>query len=463
MNLHLYDTKSKTKKSLAPQEQRISLYVCGPTVYDRAHLGNARSVVVFDTLFRLLTHAYPDVCYVRNITDIDDKIIQAAHYNQESIHDLTQRTLGFFHHDMDALHAWRPTHEPRATDHVQDMIHLISTLIDKGYAYIVADHVMFHVKHMSHYGSLSGRSLDTQQAGARVAVDAHKRDPHDFVLWKPSHDGEPGWESPWGWGRPGWHIECSAMSHAFLPLPLTIHGGGQDLIFPHHENEQAQSCCGFDVPELAHIWMHNGILTVDGVKMAKSLNNFITVSDALKRWPGEVIRWVLLSAHYRQPLDWTESKLAQAKKNLDRLYEALTYISDKEPADPPQPPQPILSALYDDLNTPQAFKALFAQVNAVNQAADSDERTRRAQDVLASARLMGFAHHTPQAWFQGKTTSKSLESHALSAQEIEQHIEDREKARRYKDFTKADAVRQHLESQGIILEDRHGKTTWKRR
>lgn len=456
--LFLYDTGRKEKRLFEPLGTTVQMYVCGPTVYDRAHIGNARSVVVFDLLYRLLKEKYGDVRYVRNITDVDDKIIDAARLNGESINTLTERTLNFFHDDMDALFALRPTHEPHATQHIDGMIRIIERLMARNVAYIAGDQVMFHVKHCPDYGRLSGRRLSDQHAGARVDVDPSKRDPLDFVLWKPSAPEEPGWDSPWGRGRPGWHIECSAMSHALLDLPFDIHGGGQDLIFPHHENEQAQSCRAFDVPDLAHFWVHNGILTVGGEKMSKSLGNFVTVSDALKHWPGEVVRWVLLSAHYRQPLDWTKSKLKEAKKNLDYIYGALQKMQPDTKASNVKLSWNTLfaQALLNDLNTPAAFKHLLAQATIVHQDTSAHGPSDTVKTLLSWARFLGFAQQSPQEWFQGQPTE------GLSANDIDVLIQKRRDARSRKDFKTADEIRMHLKESGIILEDTGANTTWRR-
>ena len=458
-SLFLYDTSERKKRRFEPRAPMVQMYVCGPTVYDRAHIGNARSVIVFDLLYRVLKGKYKNVCYVRNITDIDDKIITAAQQNQEPIEALTQRTLKFFHDDMDALLALRPTKEPLATQHIEGMIKIIEKLIDQDVAYISKNQVMFHVKHSPNYGRLSGRNVTDQKAGARVDVDQTKKDPLDFVLWKPSSSEEPGWESPWGRGRPGWHIECSAMSHAFLDLPFDIHGGGQDLIFPHHENEQAQSCSAFKIDTLAHFWIHNGILTVDGEKMSKSLNNFVTVSEALKNWPGEVVRWVLLSTHYRQPLDWTSQRLHEAKKNLDRLYGALQHAKAiKLPEDCEFDWQtPFGQSLLDDLNTPLAFKHLLDQAHVIYQGSSAKEHFESAQKLLSWARFLGFCNKTPTEWFQNKTSPD-----VLSAETIENFIQKRRAARQKRDFATADKIRTELRSMGVILEDTGAQTSWRR-
>lgn len=460
-DLLLYDTKAKKKKIFRPRKEVVQIYVCGPTVYDRAHVGNARSVVVFDLLYRVLKSLYSKVRYVRNITDIDDKIIVAARNNKEEISTLTRRTLDFFHKDMGALGAMRPTHEPLATQYVPHMVKMIETLINKKYAYVVNGHVMFHVKHYNCYGSLSRRTLEKNHPGARIAVNNLKRDPNDFVLWKPSDQGEPSWESPWGYGRPGWHIECSAMSHAFLDVPFDIHGGGQDLIFPHHENEQAQSCCSLDTEELAYFWMHNGILTVDGEKMSKSLGNIVTVPNALKSWSGEVIRWALLSTHYRQPLDWNASKLHQAKENLARLNDALCQLpksktNRKKQVDSSQDDAGVREALLNDLNTPLAFSKLRILIDRVFSAQDTQELAQQHDLLLKTANLMGFGHKEP-----GVSVSSEWRKGCLAEEKIELLIQERQKAKQDKNYAQADAIRDELKSKGIFLEDTSTGTTWR--
>jgi cysteinyl-tRNA synthetase len=363
--IRIYNTLARAKQRFEPiDEANVRLYVCGPTVYDYAHIGNARPVVVFDVLFRLLKHVYgPEhVTYVRNITDVEDKIIKAALENGEEIDALTRRTTQVYHEDMAELGALPPSFEPRATQHVPGMVALIETLIAKDHAYEADGHVLFSVPSMKNYGSLSRHSRDELVAGARVEVAPYKRDPADFVLWKPSNDQQPGWDSPWGRGRPGWHIECSVMSAAHLGETFDIHGGGQDLIFPHHENEIAQSICGTD-GDFAKYWMHNGYVVVNGEKMSKSLGNFFTVRELLDEedWPGEqhkkgeAIRLALLSAHYRQPLDFTRDKMKEAKAQLDGLYGALRHVNEDVVA---APPQDVLDALSDELNTPLALAGI---------------------------------------------------------------------------------------------------------
>ena len=455
--LHLHNTLTRRKEVFEPLDPaNVRMYVCGPTVYDRAHIGNARPVVVFDVLYRLLREAYgPEhVSYVRNITDIDDKIITAAQANGELISELTRRTTEAFHADMGALQTLQPTHEPRATDYVAQMIALIERLIEKGHAYAAEGHVLFAVSTMENYGCLSRRDRGELVAGARVEVAPYKRDAADFVLWKPSEAGQPGWDSPWGRGRPGWHIECSAMSAELLGPSFDIHGGGQDLIFPHHENEIAQSTCGFG-SEFARYWMHNGYVIVNGEKMSKSLGNFFTVRDLLDEgWAGEAIRLVLLSAHYRQPLDFNREKLVDAKTQLDRLYQALRNSETVEAADT-GPSEGLMAALRDDLNTPEALADIHELAHALNKAADASEAGRIKGELLASGWLLGLLQQDPEVWFKGGED-------AGEAEEIERLIADRLAARKRKDFAEADRIRDDLKARGIVLEDSSQGTTWKR-
>ena len=505
--LYLYDTKAREKRLFAPiAADKVQMYVCGPTVYDRAHLGNARSVVVFDVLYRVLLLHYPDVCYVRNITDVDDKIIEAAAQKKISIRDLTQKTLTFFHQDMASLGVLPPTLEPKATAYIPEMIAMIERLVEKGFAYVADAHVMFHVKQYKEYGALSGKSVVTQKAGARVGVEAYKKSPEDFVLWKPSAADEPGWDSPWGYGRPGWHIECSAMSDALLDVPFDIHGGGQDLVFPHHENERAQSCCALDKEELARFWLHNGFLVVEGDKMSKSLGNFFTVENLLQKWDGEVIRWALLSAHYKKPLDWSENLLLQAKKSLDALYSVLakghslgeevshgppsgarkhvfgpqtdvfyeaqseaslktflsfkaTHASDlKDQKKGKERQQAFFGALLDDLNTPKAFSELHALIAAFHKASSIEEQKKIVSMLSASAFMLGFGTKDPQEWFH----AGAVDAFKITEAEIEKLIAQRQEARLQKNFKQADAVRQQLLDQKVVLEDSPQGTTWRR-
>ena len=462
MAIRIYNTLAREKQRFEPiDEDNVRLYVCGPTVYDYAHIGNARPVVVFDVLFRLLNHIYGPghVTYVRNITDVEDKIIKAAQENGEEIDALTRRTTQAFHEDMAQLGALEPSFEPRATQHVPGMVELIETLIAKGHAYEADGHVLFDVPSMADYGRLSRHSRDELVAGARVDVAPYKRDPADFVLWKPSTAAQPGWDSPWGRGRPGWHIECSVMSAAHLGDSFDIHGGGQDLIFPHHENEIAQSRCGTD-GDFAKVWMHNGYVVVNGEKMSKSLGNFFTVRELLAEqdWPGEphkkgeAIRLALLSAHYRQPLDFTPDKLTEAKAQLDGLYGALRHVSEDDVA---EPPQDVLDALSDDLNTPLALAALHELASRLNKASDPADRARLKGTLKAAGGLLGLLEKDPEGWFVGAGSDDEVN-------EIERLIEARDGAREARDFAEADRIRDELADRGVVLEDGPEGTTWKR-
>jgi cysteinyl-tRNA synthetase len=458
--LQIHNTLTRRKQVFEPIDPKnVRMYVCGPTVYDFAHIGNARPVVVFDVLARLLRRIYGDdkVTYVRNITDVEDKIIDRARKNGEPIADLTARTTRQYHEDMAAIGALAPDIEPRATAHIGEMIAMIETLIAKGHAYEAEGHVLFHVPSMPDYGRLSGRNRDDQIAGARVEVAPYKRDPADFVLWKPSSAELPGWDSPWGRGRPGWHIECSAMSEKHLGPVFDIHAGGQDLIFPHHENEIAQSRCAHGTPGMANYWMHNGYVMVDGEKMSKSLGNFLTVHDLLKDWPGEAIRLVLLSAHYRQPLDFTLDGLRQAKAQLDRLYGALRKAADLAPLKV-EPPEIFWEALEDDLNTPGALAQLHELASALNRADDDRDKSSLKGQLLAAGYVLGLLQDDPEDWFKRSTGGEEGPSEA----EIEALIAQRQAARKARDFAEADRIRDRLAAAGIVLEDTPAGTTWRR-
>jgi cysteinyl-tRNA synthetase len=452
--LTLYNTLTRRKEPFTPFDAtNVRLYVCGPTVYDLAHIGNARPVIVFDVLYRLLRHLYgvPHVRYVRNITDVDDKIIAAAHDSGEAIRTLTERTARIFHEDVAALLCLPPDVEPRATEHVAPMIAMIQKLIASGHAYVADHHVLFSVPSMAEYGRLSGRSRDEMIAGARVEVAPYKRDPADFVLWKPSSAEQPGWESPWGRGRPGWHIECSAMSEAHLGESFDIHGGGLDLIFPHHENEIAQSVSAHGGKPFVRYWMHNGFVIVEGEKMSKSLGNFRTIRDVLGEAPGEAARYAMLMSHYRDPLDWTSDRLAEAKHALDRFYLALR----QGPAPPAAaaPAAPLLAALEDDLNTPLALAALHDTLSALNKASAPEEKRRLIAELRAGGALLGLLQQDAEAWLKGD---------ASETQEIEALIAQRNAARKARDFAAADRIRNALAIRGILLEDGPTGTTWRR-
>jgi len=454
MDIELHNTLTRRKERFTPLDpQRVTMYVCGPTVYNLIHIGNARPIVVFDVLFRLLRSRYPEVVYARNITDVDDKINAAAKENGEPIGALTARFTEAFHRDIDALNTLEPTVEPRATQHVGQMIAMIERLLAGGHAYEAEGHVLFHVPSMEDYGGLSGRQREDLIAGARVEVAPYKRDPADFVLWKPSTEELPGWDSPWGRGRPGWHLECSVMAEAHLGETIDIHGGGQDLIFPHHENEIAQSQCAHHGQAFARYWLHNGYITVDGAKMAKSEGNFFTLRELLERYPGEVIRFALLSAHYRQPLDWSPEGVDQARAALDRLYQALRGAADVTPGDVEA--TGVVEALADDLNTPRALRHLHETATALNKAEGDDERARRKGELLAGAGLLGLLAHDPGEWF-------GAAGEGPDADEIERLIAERRQARKDRDFARADAIRDDLATRGVILEDGPQGTTWRR-
>ncbi len=459
MPLYLHNTQSGLKELFTPQDpQRVTMYVCGPTVYNLVHIGNARPIVVFDTLYRLLRRLYPGVVYARNITDVDDKINQAAKDNGESIRALTDRYIAAFHEDIAELNALPPTIEPRATDHIAQMIAMVQVLIERGHAYEAEGHVLFSVPSMPDYGALSHRKMEDMIAGARVEVAPYKRHPADFVLWKPSTPDLPGWESPWGIGRPGWHLECSCMIEQHLGITIDIHGGGQDLIFPHHENEIAQSQCAHGGATFARYWLHNGYITVSGEKMSKSLGNFFTLRDVLQQAPGEAARFALLSGHYRAPLDWSPDALRQARASLDGLYTALRAVAEIEPPADAAPPAAVVAALEDDLNTPLAIAALHETARALNKAGDAADKARLKGELLAGGELLGLLQQDPEAWFRWRPAA----SGGLSDAEIETLIEARQAAREAKDFKRADAIRDQLQQAGIALEDVAGSTRWRR-
>ena len=451
MPLQIYDTFSNEKKLFEPIDpSNVRMYVCGPTVYDFPHVGNARPVIVFDLLFRLLRRIYgvDNVTYVRNITDVDDKIITAASENNEDIKSLTERTIKFFHDDADYIGALEPTYEPKATDYINDMIDIISSLIEKDYAYISEDNVLFSASKFSKYGQLSGKNLEEMIAGSRVEVESFKRSSSDFVLWKPSKSSEPGWDSPWGKGRPGWHIECSAMSEKLLGKNFDIHGGGQDLIFPHHENEIAQSECANN-EKFANFWLHNGFVNVEGNKMSKSEGNFVTVNQLKQKYQGEVIRLAMISTHYRQPLNWTENNLIECKKTLDKWYQLISennFSFDNEKIS-----SEVINALEDDLNTPKAISVL----HQLYKDCKSNDRNK-VETFLSSANFLGILMHTSSEWL-----SWGKEKLSIDEKQIELLISERKSARDNGNFEKADKIRNDLEHKGILLEDNKGKTTWR--
>ncbi|MBN9008357.1 MAG: cysteine--tRNA ligase [Rhizobiales bacterium] len=462
MELRLYDTLTKDKRVFTPIDPSdVRMYVCGPTVYDFAHIGNARPVIVFDVLFRLLRHLYgaDHVTYVRNITDVDDKINDRAARDfpglplNEAIRKVTEATASQFQADVTALGCLSPTHQPRATEFVlprpdgrADMVTLIKQLIARGHAYEAGGEVLFDVQSMPDYGVLSGRRLEEQKAGARIAVDAHKKNPADFVLWKLSSENEPGWDSPWGRGRPGWHIECSAMSAAYLGDVFDIHGGGLDLIFPHHENEIAQSRCAHGTHAMANYWMHNGFLQVEGEKMSKSLGNFFTINELLttekfggRKWSGEALRLAMLKTHYRSPIDWTVQGLQDAEKMLDRWYDVVGDAPASEVS------ADVLDALGDDMNMPKVIAELHRQ---------------SPESLKASANLLGLLTQTGAQWRANQTQDRSVDEGAVEAL-----IRARTEARARKDFKESDRIRDELAAMGVVLKDGKGAdgkpvTTW---
>ncbi|RXF74676.1 cysteine--tRNA ligase [Hansschlegelia zhihuaiae] len=445
--LRLYNSLTKAKDVFAPIDPAdVRMYVCGPTVYDRAHIGNARPVIVFDLVFRLLRHVYgaDHVTYVRNITDVDDKINARAAERGVSIRQLTEETARGFHEDVAALGCLAPTHEPRATEFIcrgegeLDMVKLVQRLIAGGHAYAAEGHVLFDVSSMPAYGRLARRSLDEMQAGARVEVAPYKKGAMDFVLWKPSTETEPGWDSPWGRGRPGWHLECSAMSAALLGEVFDIHGGGIDLIFPHHENEIAQSTCCFGHERMANVWMHNGFLQVEGEKMAKSAGNFVTIREVLADWPGDVARLAMFSAHYRQPINWTLKSLQEAERTLGQWFDAAASDAEARPA------PDVLEALADDLNTPK----MIAEIHRLKS-----EGARKA--LAGTLRFLGFRPDDYEAW-----KAASAPEPALPVSEIERLIDARIAARRERNFAEADRIRDELLAQGVALKDGAGGTSW---
>ena len=457
--MKIYNTQTRQREEFeAIDENNILVYVCGPTVYSYAHIGNARPAVAFDILVRVLRHLFPKVTYVRNITDIDDKINKAAADQKVEISDITEKFTQAYHDDLKALGVLPPSHEPKVTDNMDVILEMVQKLIDGGHAYEAQGHVLFSVKSYSEYGSLSGRDPEELLAGARVEVATYKQDAGDFVLWKPSSDDQPGWDSPWGRGRPGWHIECSAMSAKHLGKTIDIHGGGHDLIFPHHENERAQSTCAHGGETFANYWMHNGFVNVDAEKISKSLGNVILVRDLLNEAPGEAIRYVLLNAHYRAPLDWNDKVLQQAKNALDRMYNALRDMSSI-PLDTNDTntdiPEAFLEALKDDLNTPKALAEMFALVKQANTSDSDEEKAQIKQALLKCGEMLGILQSTAEEWFAGTVN-------ADDTAEIDALVAEREIARENKDWARADEIRDILAEKKIVIEDSAEGVRWKK-
>lgn len=455
MTLRIYNTRTRAEEPFVPLDpDRVTVYVCGPTVYSHPHIGNARPAVVFDVLVRLLRTLYPNVVYARNITDVDDKINAAAAKEGVPISEITARYASVYHEDMGALGVSAPDLEPKVTDHIDAIIAFTGTLLRQGVAYEAEGHVLFEVSRFPDYGALSRRNLKEMLAGARVEVAPYKRAPGDFVLWKPSDDGTVGWPSPWGRGRPGWHIECSTMAKAHLGETIDIHGGGMDLVFPHHENEVAQSTAAHN-KIYARYWMHNGLINMDKTKMSKSLGNILLVSELRDQTPGEAIRLGLLSAHYRQPLDWTSTLMRESKRRLDRFYGALRDAGDPDAND--DAPAGVRQALLEDLNTPAALAELSRLAREANSASGSERQALAAQ-LKAGGHLLGFFRSTPADWFE----QTSAPEQGLDVGTIEAKLRARDEFKAARDFAAADRIRDELAAQGIAIEDTPQGARWRR-
>ncbi len=445
MDIFLTNNLSNKKEHFIPKEKNnVGMYVCGPTVYDDPHIGNARPLVIFDILFKLLKNEFPSVKYVRNITDIDDKIIKSSQEQKISTKELTEKVTSSFFKDCEFLNCENPTHQPKATEHIDLMIEMINDLIKKGFAYENKKHVYFEVKKFSDYGKLSNKNLDDLVAGSRVEISENKKNSEDFVLWKPSNKDEPSWDSPWGKGRPGWHLECSAMSKKFLGNEFDIHGGGIDLIFPHHENEIAQSRCANDTKVFANYWVHNAFITLSNEKMAKSQGNILKIKDFRNKISGQIIRLALMSAHYKQPLDWNDKLLSDCENTLDKWYKV--YSSNLESV---KVPDEILKPLYEDLNTP----GYIANLHKLYEKANKGENI----DLFVSAcKFIGLMNETSEQWNEFKKNRISI-----TESEIENMLSLRDKARENKNYKEADRIREELSDKGVLIEDKDGKTLWK--
>ena len=460
--MKLYNTETKTKEEFVPNDpNHVTMYVCGPTVYNHSHIGNFRPPVVFDTLARVLRKQFPKVTYARNITDIDDKINTAAVTEGVDISVISERYTEAYHDDLTVLGVLATDVEPKVTEHLDEIIAMINKLIQAGHAYEAEAHVLFSVDSYPDYGGLSKRNPEELLAGARVDVAAYKRDAGDFVLWKPSTDDQAGWPSPWGRGRPGWHIECSAMAETHLGTTIDIHGGGIDLVFPHHENERAQSVCAHGGDKYVKYWLHNGFVNINKEKMSKSLGNVWLIKDLLKKVPGEAIRYALLSAHYRAPLDLSEEFLFQAKSSLDRLYGTLRALDDVEVLDQQQLdsigspiPDDFLNALLDDLNTPKALSELFALSKDANRATDDEQRALLKTALLQAGELLGLLQQDPESWLTGHGQD-------IETEEIEQLISERLAAKADKNWARADEIRDILTAKNVVLEDGADGTRWR--
>ena len=446
--LKIYNSLTKKKENFIPiSKDKIGMYVCGPTVYDYPHIGNARPLVIFDVLYRLLKKIYGSnkVTYVRNITDIDDKIIESSKKNKKSINELTETITKSFHEDCRYLYCLNPTFEPKATEHIKEMVGMVSNLLKNNHAYENNNHVYFSVSSFKKYGKLSNKNFEQLVAGSRVEVSEYKKDPLDFVLWKPSDEKDPGWDSPWGRGRPGWHLECSVMSEKFLGKQFDIHGGGLDLVFPHHENEIAQSCCANKTENFANYWLHNGFVTFDKEKMSKSIGNIVTINKLRKNVNGQVVRLALLSSHYKQPLDWNEKLIIESKNTLDRWYNQWEQTPSEEIEDE------VLEPLLEDLNTPE----YITKLHSLYEETKKGSRISKVKFTTA-CNLIGLLESTPLKWKDFKKNKSTIDENFINKK-----IEDRNIARKKGDFNKADVIRKELEDNGVIIEDKQDKTIWK--
>ena len=447
-NLNLFNTLSNKKEKFVPiNDNKVGMYVCGPTVYDFPHIGNARPLVIFDVLFRLLKKIYGEneITYVRNITDVDDKIIESSKKNKKTINELTETITKSFHEDCRYLFCLNPTYEPKATEHIKEMIGMVSNLLKNNHAYENKNHVYFSVSSFKKYGKLSNKNSDQLMSGSRVEVSEYKKDPLDFVLWKPSDAKDPGWDSPWGRGRPGWHLECSVMSEKFLGKKFDIHGGGLDLVFPHHENEIAQSCCANKTDNFANYWVHNGFVTFDKEKMSKSIGNIVTINKLRENVNGQVVRLALLSSHYKQPLDWNEKLIIESKNTLDRWYNQWEQTPSEKIEDE------VLEPLLEDLNTPKYIAKLHSLYDEVKK----ESRISKVKFTTA-CNLIGLLESTPLTWKDFKKNQSAIDENFINKK-----IEDRNIARKKGDFNKADVIRKELEDNGVIIEDKQDKTIWK--
>ena len=447
-NLNLFNALSKKKEKFIPiNNNKVGMYVCGPTVYDFPHIGNARPLVVFDVLFRLLKKIYGknNITYVRNITDIDDKIIESSKKNKKSIKELTESVTKSFHKDCNYLNCLKPTFEPKATEHIKEMINMVTNLLKNKHAYESEKHVYFSVSSFKKYGKLSNKNSEELIAGSRVEISKYKKDPLDFVLWKPSDDKDPGWDSPWGRGRPGWHLECSVMSEKFLGKNFDLHGGGLDLIFPHHENEIAQSCCANKTENFANYWVHNGFVTFDKEKMSKSIGNIVTINKLRENINGQVVRLALLSAHYKQPLDWNEKLIKDSQNTLDKWYNQFENNDSEEIK------EDLLKPLLEDLNTPEYISKLHVLYDESSKGNKSSK-----SKFLAACKLIGLLEEDKQSWENFKKSKVKIDETFINKK-----IKDRNTARKKGDYKLADIIRKELEDNGVIIEDKQDKTTWK--